>query len=434
MNATRKYLPEWVNEGLISREQAENIEKWLNQRQAKGPSMFTLIASLGALLVVSGLALVLSNNWYEFPHGLRLFLALCPAILASSFALLIMNRFVEIRAWREVAGIILFYAIGASVALIANVYHTETRGGFLILNWLICAAPAMFILNSRFAFILYFLYATGYALATGYAKHPVASPWQYSWMLSISFLFLLYDQKSVRANWFYIALSWIFPLALLFLLGIFSSHSDFGALNFLTYIGAMAILLIWAANTDLFTGNAFLNGIKIVPRIALLGILAAFSMADLWNKVVYENLVNKPGFQHDFLFWLSSTVVVFCTIAGLRSKYQKKQHVPPEVWAACLFPVVFYAIGFTWHKAAMWFVTPLLVFVGAVYVNRGIKSNRLPLLNYGLLWVAVALLCRIMDASQSNLVRGLIFIATGIVLLVFNLIFIRSRRKDVQHG
>lgn len=430
MNATRKFLPEWVNEGLISREQAQNIEAWLDKKQAKGPGMFTVIAGLGAVLVLAGLVLVLSNNWYDFSHTLRLFLAICPALFTIGFSLFVLKKYPEIRAWREIAGIAMFYGLGTCVALIVNIYHAEANGPVIVLNWLVCATPVLFVLNSRLSFILYFIYATWFALATGYPQYPETSPWHYVWMLTLSFLFLWYDQKSVRANWFYIALSWIFPIALLWLLGIFSSHSNFATFNFLTYCSAMACLLIWAAKTDSFTGNAFLNGIKIVPRLALLGILAAFSMADLWNKVVYENLIKKRGFQHDFLFWLSSTVVIISALASLRSKYQKKETVPAEVWAASLFAAVFYAIGFTWHEAAMWFVTPLLVYVGAVYVNRGVKTNRLPLLNYGLLWLAVALLCRIIDVSQSNLTRGLIFIALGLVLLIFNLFFIRRRKKE----
>ena len=434
MNGIRKILPQWVNEGLISKEQAENIEVWLEKRRSKGPGMFTIIAALGALLLVAGLVLILSNSWYNFSHGLQLFLAICPALAAGIFTWFVLHKFSEIKAWREIAGIVSFFALGASVGLIANVYHTETTGPLPVLNWLICAAPVMFVLNSRLSFILYFVYATWYALVTGYDQFAETSAWHYSWMLGLTFLFLIYDQRSVRANWFYIALSWIFPIALLWLMGIFSSHSNYPGLNFLNYIGAMACLLLFSAKTDSFTGNVTLNGVKMIPRLTLLFILAAFGLADLWDKVVYNGLVKKVGFQNDFLFWLSSTVVVFSVLAGLRSKYQKKQILQPEIWAAWLFVAVFYAVGFAWHQAAMWFVTAIMLYVGANYVNRGIKSNRLPVLNYGLLWLAVALLCRIVDVSQSNLTRGLIFMATGLALLIFNLVFMRNKRREATNA
>jgi len=39
MSQTRKFLPEWVKEGIISSEQQTQIEQWLDARQGRLPGM-----------------------------------------------------------------------------------------------------------------------------------------------------------------------------------------------------------------------------------------------------------------------------------------------------------------------------------------------------------------------------------------------------------
>jgi uncharacterized membrane protein len=67
------------------------------------------------------------------------------------------------------------------------------------------------------------------------------------------------------------------------------------------------------------------------------------------------------------------------------------------------------------------------------YLQKGITAKSLLWLNYGLVWLAVLLICRFSDMSQGYLARGLFFIGIGMLLYMVNLFFIRKRGKDQGH-
>lgn len=83
--------------------------------------------------------------------------------------------------------------------------------------------------------------------------------------------------------------------------------------------------------------------------------------------------------------------------------------------------------------AGMILTNLMMLVLGLYYLQKGISEKSLLWLNYGLVWLAVLLICRFSDMSQGYLARGLFFIGVGLLLFVVNVFVIRRNRKEQSH-
>ena len=67
MSETRKHLPEWVKEGIITEEQEQKLTAWLDARQSRFPGMMFWLSLLAGLLVGLGTLLIIAHNWDNLP-------------------------------------------------------------------------------------------------------------------------------------------------------------------------------------------------------------------------------------------------------------------------------------------------------------------------------------------------------------------------------
>jgi uncharacterized membrane protein len=98
-----------------------------------------------------------------------------------------------------------------------------------------------------------------------------------------------------------------------------------------------------------------------------------------------------------------------------------------------VFGIAFFLLGKYAPMAGMILTNLMMLLLGLYYLQKGISEKSLLWLNYGLLWLAVLLICRFSDMSQGYLARGLFFIGVGMLLFLVNMIVIRKQGKEQSH-
>lgn len=184
----------WAGKGLVSEEQAAaicreyGIDFYDTGHRSRG---YWALMLLGYLFIGLALITLVSANWEDIPRGARMG-GLIAATLAAHLAGL-----GKIRRGREAAGIGFFFLgsllYGASIMLIAQIYHIGEHFPDGILAWALGVLPLALLLNSTALMLL--------ALALGTVWFFVEShlgyfPWYFLLFLAASAWHLLRGNTS----------------------------------------------------------------------------------------------------------------------------------------------------------------------------------------------------------------------------------------------
>lgn len=140
----------WVADGVIGEEQAAAILARYGARfgdAPRAPRGYLVLLSLAAVMAGVGLILLLSHNWEQIPHWLR---------LGGIGALLALINAQGLRAWwqgrEKIARVwLLFGAIwyGAAIFLVAQIYHLGEHYPEGLLLWAAGITPIALLTRSR---------------------------------------------------------------------------------------------------------------------------------------------------------------------------------------------------------------------------------------------------------------------------------------------
>ncbi len=122
-----KQLPDLLQEGVIDAATDQRLRRHFNFAAAGTPaqgaagslSLVTIIlAAIGGLLIGGGIILIFAHNWQHIGRPMRAALAFAPLLAAQALAVMAIFPRRRGQAWREVAGVLLFCAVPAAIALI----------------------------------------------------------------------------------------------------------------------------------------------------------------------------------------------------------------------------------------------------------------------------------------------------------------------------
>ena len=143
-------VDEWVEEGLITREQAEAI---LVRYESEGRSrIVTAISLLGAVLIGAGIVLYLAANWVDLSRSVRtVILLVAPAVACAGGWWLAENRTPRVGHALVILGVGL---VGPSLFLLSDLYFIEIDASVLYVGWAAVALPVGHAIASRAATVL----------------------------------------------------------------------------------------------------------------------------------------------------------------------------------------------------------------------------------------------------------------------------------------
>lgn len=434
MDNTRKHIPAWISENIITEAQGHEIEAWLDRHQPRRLSLLAVLSAVGALLVGIGIMLIIAHNWDHFPIAVRLLLALLPSVAGAALMVYTALRRAESSGWRESVSVFYVLALGASVALVSQIYQMGGSLEGFLLFWIILALPVMFVLRSLLANVLLMLLTGGFILAAGFQKSPEVPALHMVWMLSAVVIHLRLSGLRARHRFWLHIFSWLLPLSLALALGTMAVHSDHPALLLPVYT-AFCGLVVWAG---WYLKNAFpdirTNGCLMLGRLGLIIISVMLSYRYFWKDVILDELFTRGLMSEPLLYVsLGFTILLLVVLARSRSGLAEMLKYAPELPLAPALVAAIFILGPFSPEAGAVVGNLLILGTGFWYLQTGVARAHLGRLNYGLLWLALFVTCRFFEFNLGYLFRGVFFIGIGLVLFGINMYIIR-RKKGADHA
>ena len=139
-----------VQANIISSDTAQRIITYYQQKKETAPDKLNIILGiLGAMLVGSGIILIVAHNWDELSRPFKTTLSFIPLLLAQLLCAYTLIKQKRSAAWRESSGVLLFFAVGTSISLISQIYQVSGSLSGFLLTWVLLTLPLIYLLISH---------------------------------------------------------------------------------------------------------------------------------------------------------------------------------------------------------------------------------------------------------------------------------------------
>ncbi len=418
-------LPELIKEGLLSEAAAEEIQAYYREKERNQPQRMNLVFGIiGAILVGLGMILIVAHNWDQMGRSLRVGLSFAPLMIGQvlcGYSLLIKPGN---KTWIESSATFLFCAVGASIALVAQVYHIPGNTGTFLFTWMLLGFPLVYIMPSSMASLLYLAGITAYAVEDGYGYRAVDSH-NYWWMLLLVLphYFSLIKKKPLGNFTFFH--HWMLPISLTICLGTLSGPDE--EYMTLVYMNLFAVFYLVGSSGWFSSERLLANGYVLIGSLGTMALLVAASFRDFWQ--IFRG--DTGAFSIGTVLPIITTFVLAFVVLFFSLKHNAGRANNPLVFIFLVYSVLFF-IG-VYNPALGAILMNLLVLAVAVFViRRGLQLNHLGVLNYGLLIITVLVLCRFFDTDLSFVLRGLMFVGVGAGFFFANSLLIKQRKQYGQ--
>ncbi|WP_405205260.1 DUF2157 domain-containing protein [Aquimarina sp. LLG6339-5] len=418
-----KELKELVENQVISLEIADKISTYYDQKQgAKSNKLFTIFGIFGALLVGSGIILMLAHNWDDFSRLTKTILAFVPLIIGQcnvGFSIL-KNKS---RTWKEASGTFLFFAVGASISLVSQIYNISGDLGVFLKTWTILCLPLIYLLRSHAVALLVILSSTYYVAEVGFWSYRSRSiPWGYFiFMLGVVPHYWLLLKNNISSNATTV-FNWIIPASIMLGLGAFIKGNE--ELGFIMYVTLFGVFYNIGRLSIFKKLRTLRNGFLIIGSLGTIFLLMMFTFKWIW-----EEMPDKTMYQAQEFY--ISVVLVVITISTLLCNVVKNGIKSINLFQVSflIFWVLFFALSQV--EIVPMILTNMLVFaLGITAIKIGADKFNFGILNYGLLIVSILIICRFFDTDMSFVIRGLLFVIVGLGFFLTNYIMLKKQQKD----
>jgi len=418
-------ISELIEQNIISQEVAHRItEYYQTKATSKSKPLFTIFGIFGGALVGLGLILILAHNWDAFSRSIKTLFAFFPLLsgqIISGYAILKKKS----SAWKESSGTFLFFAIGAAIALVSQIYNIPSDlSGFLCI-WIVLGLPLIYVLNSKAVAMLVIGFATYYACELGYAfNFTDKTPWLYLVMLLATIPFYLKELKRAKSANTTAIFNMLFPLSLIVTLGSFVNSN--WSLGFLMY--AMLFGVFYNLGKTSFFKELQLrqNSFVLLGSLGTVILFVILSFNDIWyeiqRKIIHLN--SQEGVIVTVLFLIALALFIYSKRSSEKSKFNLFQY------GFMLFAIVF-IIGAEHAALATILSNLILLILGVFAVKIGADTFRFSVLNYGLLIISATIICRFFDTNMSFVLRGVLFVLVGLGFFLSN--FIMLKKQKAKH-
>lgn len=413
MASLLKDLPELVTNNVISPQTAKDIENYyIHKKQPQGNNLMAIFGVLGATLIGLGIILIFAHNWDNFSRTVKTLLAIVPLI---SFQALTAYTIIKDKStvWKQSAGTLLFFSVGASIALIAQIYNIPGNMASFLCSWTVLCLPLIYILRANVLGILHIIFATWYAAIAGYEDNSL--PWMYLVLIAAFIPFYIERHRSGHTG-FTGFMNLLLPISGTIVLGTFLDNEY--AFNLITYLSFFGLLYA-IGQLPFFRNFGFRgNGYHIVSQAGIIFVMMMMSFKWFWDMDNILEFDIVPGIVWALL-WIGTLVISL--------KYDLLKRFDPFI-AIVLMSPLFYMLGYSIPLAGMLVANIAILALGVAIIRKGVAKIDLPLLNFGLVIVSVLIICRFFDTYMTFAIRGLLFVAVGAGFFAANYILIRKKK------
>jgi uncharacterized membrane protein len=422
-------LKELVNAGIIPVETAQRITIYYQQKKLSAPNTFIVILGIiGALLTGSGILLIVAHNWDDLSVIIKTILSFLPLLLGQSACVYTLYKRKYDRVWIECSSMLLFFAIGASISLISQIYQVNGSLPAFLLVWVLLSLPLIYILSSNIVALFCIAAITWYAAELGYNERYAPVPFMYAIVLAC--LVPHYNKlfKNITAGNFYILLNWFAAVSLAIALGCFvNKQSGLEEWVLLLYCVFFCIYYMIGRSTYINSGKIYANPFLVMGLTGVISLLLVCSYNFIWQDIkmpTIELVVYDPLF-----YLLAAGLVVVTTISWVHNRSRPQKFDDPVGYSFAILMVLYL------HPLARideFIVNAWIVFIGISFIRKGSARNHLGIVNFGLIIIALLAICRFFDNRIPFIWRGIFFLVTGIAFFAGNYFLLRKRKQDLK--
>lgn len=422
-----KDIQELVKAEIISPETANKIQEYYRKKEGQSQNrLFIVFGVLGAILMGLGIILILAHNWDNLPRTIKTFFALFPLFIGQILCGFVLLRKRESIAWRESSSAFLFFAVGASLSLVSQIYNIDGELSSLVLTWMLLVLPLIYVMRSSIVSLLYIVGISYYAIEVGYWSYSDSESYTY-WLLILSVLphyYLLY-KKNTQNN-FMSFHNWFIPLSIIIVLGTVTKNIE--ELMYVAYFSLFAVFYLFGKFSYFKKQKPINNGFKILASLGTIILLLILSFNWFWEDLAETNFIFDEIISSPELYTAS---ILTLTAGGLLFK-QWSLNSKIEINLFEIFFIIFiiiFIIGLFTSLAAV-FINIIVFVIGVMTIRNGAKQDHLGILNFGLLIITALVTCRFFDTDLSFVFRGLLFISVGVGFFVTNYRMLKKRKTN----
>lgn len=417
-------LQELLKAKVVTEETAEKIRQYFHQKgQGNQNKISSVFGILGSLLVGLGIILVFAHNWEHLSRMTRILLSFLPLVIGQLICGYSILKKPENTLWRETSAVFLFFAIGASIALVAQVYNIPGAIDPFLITWMLLSLPLVYLLKSSIVSLLYLTGITYYGCNTNYFTYPKTNSF-YFWILLSGIAPFYYQLLKTKAQSnFTLFHNWFVCLSIVICLGTIANKH--GQLMYLSYMSLFTIFYFIGQIAYFEKQQLKNNSFLIIGKIGLLYLLLTYSFKWFWDKSIY-----KMTSLSQILFSPEFTIAALLTIVCIVLFYKKNSatnfkeiSILELVFLTNIFPFI---AGYEFSLVA----NAIVLLIGIAEIKRGNKRNHLGVLNFGLLLTAILVTCRFFDTDLSFVLRGILFISIGLGFFLSNYFMLKKRIRN----
>ena len=424
-----KDIDELVHANIISSDTAQSIITYYQQKKETAPDKLNIILGiLGAMLVGSGIILIVAHNWDELSRSFKTTLSFIPLLLAQLLCAYTLIKQKHNAAWKESSAVLLFFAVGTSISLISQIYQVSGSLSGFLLTWVLLTLPLIYLLSSVLVSLLCIAAITWYACITGYFDSTDSIPFMYAVTIAaiIPFYYKLYQVKK-NSNYIHL-LNWFLSLSLIIVLGAFTKDTDdWYDWVFALYLLVLCIYYFTGSSAAFAEKKLFANPFLFIGVGGILFILFMWSFDFLWKE--YEPARNVYELLFNPLSWLVVVALIMAILSGRKNfQHQTIKLFDPTGFSFAVFLVTLLLQG-QYTPAAVFIINIWVLGIALFFILKGAKANHLGILNFGLIIIAILAICRFFDDQIPFIWRGIFFVAAGAGFFIANYLMLRKRKQ-----
>ena len=393
----RTEIRSWEEDGIISAEQSTAI-LGLYDVTPESPArivpsrVVSVIAVMGAALVGLGIIAAVAANWSAIPLGTKLVMMAVgvPALYFAGWLLIQRWGFIRIGTAIILLGAISF---GASIHLIAQIYHVPVDSPNLMAAWFLGVIPVAYITRSKalatLAVVLFFA-------AAGFRSQV--------WL------------RAVGDELFFLLIPILLALA-------------------------AALFAVGRAQSRFAFTRPIAGVFTAIAMIAASGSVYVLGFQDVWSSLEPWSVESA---RLEYWIVLSGALI---TVGGssVVARWRSGGGHMSLIWWELLAPLAMIVVatgtlvGLIWGLTWMWAVMNALLLIGVIVsVYAGYRWKRSDLVNLAIAIFGITLITRYFEFGFSLLQQSVAFIVAGVIMLALGLglewfrrrMLVRMRRME----
>jgi len=384
-----KQIQEWLESGTITQEQAQKMLADVDQKSKEEMSnkFIVAISTIGAILLGIGAILFVASNWREIPDLMKVLI-----LLGSTFGAYYLGYLLKYdKKNLPKVGVSLFFLgallFGASIFLIAQIYHINANAHSLVLIWLIGVLPLVYAFRSEpiaaLSSLLFFIWIGLFIFRGGRFDEDIFFSFPVIYLSAGTLLFSIGGLHYLKPQ--------LIKIARIFrIFGIKIAMLSLFLLTFKFFSGY--IDSYWFRNSRMLEdlSSQLIIGIVLFSILAIIGLIV--------NLLFNPSQSKTNSFENGAALGLLGFTLLFFFFPAESSVY-----------------TVIYNLLFAG-------LTIFLIYIG--YQRSDIK-----IVNIGIFWLSVFIFAKYFDFFWDLMNRSILFIVGGLILVLGGIAMERKRRQ-----